>query len=140
MGYVTGIDSRQMTMGVWSIENEVPQDSPVRFIEVFVDSLDLEAMVFEHTVPAPTGGPPYNPSSRFRTSTSQTTTTTSESSRATTSAPWSSINATALGRSSASRPASILSEPSSTIKLCYFRLALFLKLAYNQKYKIPLIL
>ena len=61
MGYVTGTDSRQMTLGVWSIEDEVPRDSPARFIEVFVDSLDLEAMGFEHTVPAPTGRPPYNP-------------------------------------------------------------------------------
>ena len=39
MGYVTGTDSRQMTLGVWSIEDEVPRDSPARFIEVFVDSL-----------------------------------------------------------------------------------------------------
>ena len=61
MGYVTGTDSRQMTMGVWSIEDEVPRDSPARFIEVFVDSLDLETMGFGHTVPAPTGRPPYNP-------------------------------------------------------------------------------
>lgn len=61
MGYVTGTDSRQMTMGVWSIEDEVPRDSPARFIEVFVESLDLEEMGFEHTVPAPTGRPPYNP-------------------------------------------------------------------------------
>ena len=61
MGYVIGTDSRQMTLGVWSIEDEVPQDSPARFIEVFVDSLDLEAMGFEHAVPAPTGRPPYNP-------------------------------------------------------------------------------
>ena len=61
MGYVTGTDSRQMTLGVWSIEDEVPRDSPARFIEVFVDSLDLEAMGFEHTVPEPTGRPPYNP-------------------------------------------------------------------------------
>ena len=42
MGYVTGTDSRQMTLGVWSIEDEVPRDSPARFIEVFVDSLDLK--------------------------------------------------------------------------------------------------
>ena len=61
MGYVTGMDSRQMILGVWSIEDEVPQDSPARFIEIFVDSLDLEAMGFEHAVPAPTGRPPYNP-------------------------------------------------------------------------------
>ena len=37
MRYVVGTDSRQMTMGVWSIEDEVAQDSPARFIEVFVD-------------------------------------------------------------------------------------------------------
>ena len=61
MGYVTGTDSRQMMLGIWSIEDEVSQDSPARFIEVFVDSLDLETMGFEHTVPAPTGRPPYNP-------------------------------------------------------------------------------
>ncbi len=61
MGYVTGTDSRQMTLGVWSIEDEVPWDSPARFIEVFVDSMDLEAMGFEHTIPAYTGRPPYNP-------------------------------------------------------------------------------
>ena len=39
MGYVTGTDSRQMMLGIWSIEDEVSQDSPARFIEVFVDSL-----------------------------------------------------------------------------------------------------
>ena len=31
------------------------QDSPARFIEVFVDSLDLEEMGFRHAVPAGTG-------------------------------------------------------------------------------------
>ena len=34
MGYVTGMDSRQMILGVWSIEDEVLQDSPARFIEI----------------------------------------------------------------------------------------------------------
>ena len=32
-----------------------------RFIEVFADSFDLEAMGFEHAVPAATGRPPYSP-------------------------------------------------------------------------------
>lgn len=41
VGYVVGTDSRQMTMGIWSIEDEVAQDSPARFIKVFVDSLEL---------------------------------------------------------------------------------------------------
>lgn len=61
MGYITGKDSMQMTFCAWNCEDLVAQDSPARFIKVFVDSLDLESMGFEHTVPAPTGRPPYNP-------------------------------------------------------------------------------
>lgn len=61
MGFVVGTDSRQMTMGVWSVEDEVAQDSPARFIDVFVDSLDLEEMGFRHAVPAGTGRPAYHP-------------------------------------------------------------------------------
>lgn len=33
----------------------------MRFIEVFTGSLDLEAMGFEHAVPAAAGRPPYSP-------------------------------------------------------------------------------
>ena len=61
VGFVVGTDSRQMVMGVWSVEDEVAQDSPARFIEVFVDSLDLEEMGFQHAVPAGTGRPAYHP-------------------------------------------------------------------------------
>ena len=61
MGYVTGTDSRQMTLGVWSIEDEVPHDSPARFIEVFVDSLDLEAMGSSIPSPRPRAGRPTIP-------------------------------------------------------------------------------
>ena len=61
MGYVVGTDSRQMTMGIWSIEDEVAQDSPARFIEVFVESLELEQLGFQHAVPAGTGRPAYHP-------------------------------------------------------------------------------
>ena len=35
--YIAGRDSRQMAMGVWSVEDEVSRESPARFIEVFVD-------------------------------------------------------------------------------------------------------
>lgn len=40
MGYDTGKDSRQMTVCTWNFEDLVAKDSPARFIEVFVDSLD----------------------------------------------------------------------------------------------------
>ena len=59
MRYVKGIDSRQMTMGIWSIEEEVSGNSPARFIEVFVDSLDMAALEIKRVKPAHTGRPPY---------------------------------------------------------------------------------
>ena len=61
MGYVVGTDSRQMMMGVWSVEDAVPRESPARFIDVFVESLDLEKLGFRHAVPAETGRPAYHP-------------------------------------------------------------------------------
>ena len=61
MRYVVGMHSRQMTMGVWSIEEEVAANSPVRFIEVFVESLDVVELGFSRTEPAHTGRPAYAP-------------------------------------------------------------------------------
>ena len=62
MGYVTGTDSRQMTLGVWSIEDEVSQDSPARFIEDFVDSLDLwRPWGLSTSSPRPRAGRPTTP-------------------------------------------------------------------------------
>ncbi len=61
MGYITGKDSRQIMMGIWSIEEEVPENSPARFIEVFADSLDITELGFKRTEPAHTGRPAYAP-------------------------------------------------------------------------------
>ena len=52
MRYIKGSDSRQMTMGIWSIEEEVAANSPARFIEVFVDSLDMAALEIKRVKPA----------------------------------------------------------------------------------------
>ena len=59
MRYIKGSDSRQMRMGIWSIEEEVAENSPARFIEVFVDSLDMESLEIMRIKPAQTGRPPY---------------------------------------------------------------------------------
>ncbi len=50
-----------MTMGIWSIEEEVTANSPARFIEVFVDSLNMAALEIKRVKPANTGRPPYAP-------------------------------------------------------------------------------
>ena len=58
MRYIKGRDSRQMTLGIWSIEEEVAQNSAARFIEVFVDSLDMAEMGIRRAKPAHTGSAP----------------------------------------------------------------------------------
>ena len=52
MRFIEGTDSRQMRLGIWSIEEEVAENSPARFIEVFVDSLDVGALGFKRAEPA----------------------------------------------------------------------------------------
>ena len=68
MRYIKGSDSRQMTMGICSIEEEVAENSPARFIEVFVDSLDMESLEIKRIKPAPTGRPPYAPQDMIKLS------------------------------------------------------------------------
>ena len=61
MRFKEGTDSRQMRLGIWSIEEEVAENSPARFIEVFVDSLDVGKLGFKRAEPAHTGRPAYAP-------------------------------------------------------------------------------
>jgi transposase len=44
------------------VDDYVGPDSVVRFIEAFVDSLDLAAAGFDRTLPKATGRPGYDPS------------------------------------------------------------------------------
>jgi len=43
------------------LEDYVPADAPVRFIDVFVDGLELKQLGFQRTEPSATGRPPYDP-------------------------------------------------------------------------------
>ena len=61
MRYIAGIPREQILLFPDSIDDYIADDNPVRFIDAFVDSLDLEAAGFERTMPAATGRPPYNP-------------------------------------------------------------------------------
>ena len=61
MGFVEGVDRHQMVMFPEMLDDYVADDNPVRFVDAFVDSLDLRALGFERAVPKETGRPPYNP-------------------------------------------------------------------------------
>jgi transposase len=43
------------------LEDYVPANAPVRFIDVFVDGLDLKQLGFQRAEPSVTGRPPYDP-------------------------------------------------------------------------------
>jgi len=61
MGFVQGVHRNQVVMFPESLDEYIANDNPVRFIDAFVDSLDLQALGFERAVPEERGRPPYHP-------------------------------------------------------------------------------
>ena len=61
MSYIAGADRGQAALLPAAIEDYVAADAPVRVIDAFVDGLNLSALGFGRSVPAPTGRPPYDP-------------------------------------------------------------------------------
>ena len=61
MHHVTGTPRDQTTLLPEAIEDYVATDNPVRFIDAFVDKLDLRTLGFDKTRLAETGRPPYQP-------------------------------------------------------------------------------
>jgi transposase len=60
--HVEGLNRNQTALFPETLEGYVNKENPVRFIDAFVDSLNLEKLGFKHTIPAEVGRPPYNPS------------------------------------------------------------------------------
>ena len=61
MDHIQGTDRDQLTLFPEALDDYISQDNPVRFIDAFVDSLDLHSLGFTHAIPATTGRPPYHP-------------------------------------------------------------------------------
>ena len=61
MRYIQGQDRNQITLLPDCIEDYIGEDSPVRVIDAFVNSLDLTEAGFCRTTPKDTGRPPYDP-------------------------------------------------------------------------------
>jgi len=61
MRYIQGEDRKQSSVFPASLEESVTEDNPVRFIDAYVESLDLEALGFTRSRPRHTGRPGYNP-------------------------------------------------------------------------------
>ena len=61
MSYLRGSDRSQVQLLPPCIEDYVPSHAPVRFIDAFVEGLDLKGLAFTHAEVAGTGRPPYHP-------------------------------------------------------------------------------
>lgn len=61
MSYIQGVDRGQDHLLPPRVEEYVADNAPVRFVDAFVDGLELGALGFERVRPAETGRPPYDP-------------------------------------------------------------------------------
>ena len=61
MDFIRGESRDQATMFPECLDDYIGEDNPVRFIDVFVDGLELSAMDFQRIEPAWTGRRPYDP-------------------------------------------------------------------------------
>jgi transposase len=61
MPHIQGVSRDAVVLFPPSLDEYIGADNPVRFMDAFVDSLDLEGLGFERVTPADTGRPAYHP-------------------------------------------------------------------------------
>lgn len=61
MPHLQGIDRNQTLQFPPRLDDYISAENPVRFLDVFVDQLDLQGMGFRHVETAVEGRPPYHP-------------------------------------------------------------------------------
>jgi transposase len=61
MKHIEGLNRDQMTLFPDALYDYISQENPVRFIDAFLETLDLKRMGFTHAVLQETGRPPYHP-------------------------------------------------------------------------------
>jgi transposase len=61
MSYVEGVSREQRVLFPEVLDDYISEDNLVRFIDAFVDGLEIEELGFGRTAPKETGRPPYDP-------------------------------------------------------------------------------
>ena len=61
MSYIEGHSRDQTTLFPEVIDDYISEDNPVRFLDVFVDNLNLKELGFKKAIENATGRPPYHP-------------------------------------------------------------------------------
>lgn len=68
MGYINGMNRDQILLFPDSIDEYLEANNPVRFIDAYVESLNLPALGFPHAVPQDTGRAGYTPADMLKLS------------------------------------------------------------------------
>jgi transposase len=66
MGYISGVNRDQVLLFPESVDEYIEANNPVRFIDAYVDSLNLATLGFTHVVPKETGRPGYTPAAMLK--------------------------------------------------------------------------
>jgi transposase len=66
VNHITGLSREQRLLLPEAVEDYIAAEHPVRFIDAFVNALDLRALGFGKAVAAYTGRPPYDPGDLLR--------------------------------------------------------------------------
>lgn len=66
MGFIEGEDRKQTMLFPEVLEDYITEENPVRFIDVFIEGLDLSEMGYQRAIPKETGRPPYDPGDLLR--------------------------------------------------------------------------
>ncbi len=61
MSYIEGESREQRILFPEALEDYIGEDNAVRFIDMYVDGLEIEELGFRQTAPKETGRPPYDP-------------------------------------------------------------------------------
>jgi transposase len=59
--HIHGADRHEVVLFPPSLDEYISEENPVRFIDAFVDQLDLQALGFQRAIAASTGRPAYHP-------------------------------------------------------------------------------
>lgn len=66
MGYIEGEDRKQSVLFPEVLEDYISEENAVRFIDVFIEELDLAELGFVKAIAKETGRPPYDPGDLLR--------------------------------------------------------------------------
>lgn len=66
MGYIEGQDRKQTVLFPEVLDDYISEENAVRFIDVFIEGLDLSELGFLKAMPKETGRPPYDPGDLLR--------------------------------------------------------------------------